>query len=263
MERIKNIIEFIKSKTFFKHLGMSLGSVLVFLTIVYFGLGSYTNHGETITVPSFIGQKPEMLDEFIQNKGLEYSIVDSIFDPSLPKGSVIDQEPSANNKVKKGRTVYLTINSVDPPQIKMPNLIDVSYKQAEAILQTYGLKVGNLIYKPDVAKNAVIDQLFNGQRVKAGDPILKGSIINLVLGDGRGNTEASIPNLIGRDIEEATFVLRGSGLVLGSVNYDATVKDTTIARVYKQSPEYNPDGKINQGETVDLYLTEDQGKIKP
>lgn len=262
MSQLKETLYFIKSRTFIFNVALA-GSILVFLlSLIYLGLGNYTNHGESITVPNFIGVNPNLLDEFVKDKNLRYKIVDSIYNPREPQGAIVEQEPRANAKVKEGRTIYLTINSQTPPQIKMPNLIDVSDRQAEAIMQTYDLKIGQKIYRPDLAKNAVLDQLLGGHSIKPGTLVRKGAVIDLVLGDGVGNTKVNIPKLIGLSRDEAFFVLQGSALSLGAVIYDETVKDTLNARVYKQRPEFLTDNTINQGESVDLYFTESEEKLK-
>lgn len=261
MSKVKDLWEFLRSRKFAFHFALAVSIVVLLLSTIYLGLGNYTNHGESITVPSFRGLDPKDLTQFVQDKGLRYKIVDSIYNPRVPKG-VIDQDPRPDSKVKEGRTVYLTINSVLPPQIRMPNLIDVSDRQAEAMLQTYGLRLGEKIFKPDLAKNAILDQLIDGKPVKPGELVKKGSVVDLVLGDGLGNTKVSVPNLISFTREEAFFVLQGSSLTIGAVIYDETVRDTANAKVYKQVPEYGPDATINQGESVDLFFTESPDKLK-
>ena len=136
----------------------------------------------------------------------------------------------------------------------MPNLIDVSQRQAEAILGSYGLKAGTITYKADLAKNAVLEMSMNGKPLKPGDEIPKGSTIDFVLGDGIGNTEVSIPNLVGLSYDEALFVLKGSGLTQGMVMYDSNVRDSSNAIVYKQSPAQGESINLKQGESIDLYL---------
>jgi eukaryotic-like serine/threonine-protein kinase len=261
MSKVKALWNFLRSRKFAFHFTLAVGIVIVLLSTIYLGLGNYTNHGESVTVPSFKGLHPSELNGFVHDKGLRFRIVDSIYNPRLPKG-VIDQDPRPGSKVKEGRTIYLTINSTQPPQIRMPNLIDVSDRQAEAMLQTFELKLGQKIYKPDLAKNAVLDQLVDGKSVKPGELVKKGAVVDLVLGDGLGNTKVSVPNLINLTKEEALFVLHGSSLTTGAVIFDETVKDTANARVFKQVPAYSRDATLNQGEAIDLFFTESSDKIK-
>ena len=107
---------------------------------------------------------------------------------------------------------------------------------------------------PDLAKNAVLEMSLNGKALEPGSVVDKGSAIDLVLGDGYGDTQVEVPDLIGLNLSEALFVIKGASLTPGSIIYSSSVKDSLKAIVYKQIP--SPDGfsTINQGEVVDLFL---------
>ena len=234
-----------------------LGAV-VFCALLLFAmhqwLNHYTLHGESISVPDLRGLKLDKAATFLHDKNLEYAVVDSIFNLDQQPGVILEQDPAPNSKVKENRTIYLSINASLPPKIKMPDLVDVSLRQAEAILQSNGLKTGNLIYKPDLAKNAVLAQMHRGQEIKPGTEIDKGSVIDLVLGDGLGNTLVTVPDLMNLTRSEALFVLKASSLTIGSINYDNDVVDPDLARVYRQHPTYSDSSRIAQGQAVDIYL---------
>ncbi len=251
---MSNVIKFLTSKTFF--INVTIAILLCFLSVyvVYSWMGRITHHGESISVPDLRGMDISRLESFLDDHTLKFQVIDSLFDGSKDGGTVLEQDPAPESKVKEGRTIYLTVNSATPPKVKMPNLIDVSYRQAEAILQTFGLDVGELIYEPDLAKNAVLDQKYKGSTIKPGVEIFKGSSIDLVLGDGLGSTEVSVPLLIGLTKGEAMFVLKGSSLNLGTVHYDSGTKDSTEALIYKQDPESGVSSNINQGDAIDIFL---------
>jgi eukaryotic-like serine/threonine-protein kinase len=250
---LDNFRAFIKSKTFLYSIIAMVVLVTVSLFLLYNWLNTYTHHGESITVPDVRGLTEEKLIRFIEDKHLRYKIVDSLFEDGKEPGTVIEQDPKPDSKVKENRTIYLTVNSSRPPKVKMPNLVDVSFRQAEAILQTFGLRVGQTIYKPDLAKNAVLAQLYKGRAISQGAEIYKGSAIDLVLGDGLGNAEVPVPNLVTLTRGEAMFVLKGSSLNIGTITFDPGVKNEEEAKVYKQFPV--ADGSsIKQGEAIDIYL---------
>jgi beta-lactam-binding protein with PASTA domain len=251
---LSSLRSFFTSKVFLINLLLALVFVAAVFGFTYTYLGSYTHHGESISVPDLRGLKKERMESFVKDKHLRYAIVDSLFELDKEPGTVIEQDPAPDSKVKENRTIYLTVNASLPPKVKMPDLIDVSYRQAEAILQTFGLKVGSLIYKPDLARNAVLGQRYRGSEISAGKEIPKGSVIDLVLGDGLGNTSVPVPELIGLTKGEALFVLKGSSLNIGTVYYDPGTRDSTNAKVYKQSPQASDSAAISQGEAVDLYL---------
>lgn len=251
---MSNVFEFLKSRIFLINLAIAGLLVLIVGFSISSWLNAFTHHGESISVPDVRGLKIDRLEKFLSDKDLQYKIIDSLFETEKAPGVILEQDPAPNSKVKENRTLYLTINASQPPDVKMPNLIDVSYRQAEAILSSYGLKVGQLIYKPDLAKNAVLDQLYKGSHIEPMKDIPKGSVIDLVLGDGLGSVEVPVPDLTGLTRGEALFVLKGSSLNIGHVKFESSVRDSNNARVYRQEPLPSDDAVMRQGEAVNIYL---------
>ncbi len=245
---------FLRSRTFRINVAVALGLLIALFFFLQNWLGGFTHHGESITVPDIRGMKLERMADYLEENGLTYEVVDSLYELGKQPGTILEQDPAPKSKVKEGRTLYLTIVSSKPPKVKMPELRDVSLRQAQAMLESFGLKVGQLIYKPDLAKNAVLDQLYRGNSIHAGKEINKGSVIDLVLGDGMGNAEVTVPDVSGLTQAEARFALKGSGLNVGSVQFDSGVKDTMHATVYRQVPEADGKTTLTQGEAVNLYL---------
>jgi beta-lactam-binding protein with PASTA domain len=237
------------------HLVASIASMIIILFTLVSWLSSYTNHGETVTVPNIKGMKYAELKEYLGNKNLDVKISDSsMFLLDKGPGVVVEQDPRPNEQVKEGRTIYVSITRTVPPQVKMPNLIDVSQRQAEAILFSYGLRLGSMIYKPDLAKGAILEMSCKGKLLKAGESIAKGSKIDLVLGDGVGITDVAVPNLLNLSLEEAVFVLKGSALNVGEVSYPSGKLDSVNFFVVEQMPMPGDSVFIKQGESVSLKV---------
>ena len=135
---MKNEIKFI-----LKNLSIMIGivaSIIFFIFYIYFPF--ITNHGETITVPNLVGMEIKDLDEFLSDRDLRYEILeDSSYSSEYPPYTVLQQNPSENDKVKENRKIYLTLNSSIPPKIKMPKIINGSVKNAQLILKSYDLKL--------------------------------------------------------------------------------------------------------------------------
>ncbi len=49
---LKNLVPFLKSKTFFKNLALAIVVIVLFFTVVVYYLSSYTRHGEFISLPN-------------------------------------------------------------------------------------------------------------------------------------------------------------------------------------------------------------------
>jgi beta-lactam-binding protein with PASTA domain len=253
---MSNLITILLSRKFLLHLLAAITVALLFIGLAYKWLESYTNHGNTITVPDLRNMTVERAESFLKNKSLRLKIADSsVFELNKPPHVVIEQDPAPGHKVKDNRTIYVSITRSNAPGVKFPDLEDVSLRQAEAILKTYGLLTGKITYKPDLCKNCVLTAMINGRIIKKGEEIPKGSTVDLILGDGIGNIRIPVPDLTGLTLEEALFVLKGSGLNIGAIINDKNVKDSLQAFIYKQVPEALPDAEINQGEAIDVYLS--------
>jgi len=257
---LKNIFQFLKSKTFLKHLAIYIVVLVVVIFCVNTWLKSTTNHGESIQVPDFSKLKLAELDNFIADKQVKYEVIDSIYDPKLPKGIVVKQEPEANAQVKENRTIYLYVTSILPPSVEMPKLVDRSLRQASAMIASYGLKIGKIDYKADQCANCVLEQFVKGKKIEPGTLIEKGTKVDLIVGKGLGDEEVGVPCLLGLTRKEAIERLLENSLAVGAVSFDVA-KDSLQSKVYKQIPACGKETTVNMGATIDIFLTSDKNKI--
>jgi eukaryotic-like serine/threonine-protein kinase len=232
---------------------------LVVLLLIFLGsLDIITHHGKTMKIPAVVGLSIGEARKTLESQGFEIQIQDSIYNDTIPPLQVIKQFPEADNLVKVNRTVYLTINRALAPEIDMPNLLSMTFRNAEMVLRRYGLKLGDTLFKPDFARNSVLDQQYKGESIKPGTKIQQGSEITLVLGNGVG-LEFIVPDLFGLSYREARSAISEAGLIVGSVVPDADVADTMNAFVYRQNPDrFDYEKQVNhirQGQIVDLWLS--------
>jgi beta-lactam-binding protein with PASTA domain len=237
---------------------LAIGIFAVFLL----SLNWLTGHGKAASVPSVTGKSFSEARSMIKKAGFDLNIQDSVYVDSLPAGAVIRQFPEAEEIVKSNRTVFLVINRTEPPEIEMPNLIGYSFRNAEMILKNMDLKIGDTTFKPDFARNAILEQIYNGSPIVAGTKIKKGSSISLVLGDGIGNREFTVPVVTGMTYCEARQLLEENGIVIGAIIANANVSDTCNAWIFKQNPERFDEEKriqrIRSGQTIDVWLQLDK-----
>ncbi len=252
---MSNFIAYIKTKSFRNTLIAAIGTVICLLLIAFFSLRYYTKHGEGLNVPEVKGLPLEQAVSKLEELGLRYEI-DSVYVMDKPPGIVTDQDPDANTFVKGNRTIYLTINTAQAPNVKFPDIENKSLREAQSILESYRLKLGDTTYKPDVAKDVVLEAYFGGQLIKPGEILPTGSRINLTLGDGRGNEEVELPSLIGLTIDEVKFSLKGAMLTLGTVTYEGTITDSANAVVVLQYPLTTDSvTKVKIGTPINLTLS--------
>ncbi|MCG8411819.1 MAG: PASTA domain-containing protein [Bacteroidales bacterium] len=258
--------QFIKSKLFFKHLLLAIGVFLGLIAITFFILRIYTHHGRRLSVPDFSGLTLEETIKKAKANKLRIEIADSVYNNNLPKGTVIKQNPEPNFKVKKRRRIFITLNAMNPEQIRMPNIVDVSIRQAEAILKNAGLEIGRLIHVPDIAVNSVLKQKFEGKDIEEGVLIPKGSKIDLVLGMGLSHQKTQIPDLDRYTLSDAKKTILRAALNVGAVIYDesiATAEDSLNAKIWRQYPSFKDNKKIRLGSTIDLWITVDSTILYP
>ena len=256
-----SFFQFVKSKLFFKNL-LAIVIVTSLLTWVAFKyLNNYTLHGEAVAVPDFSGVSIYELDDFITEKNVRYTIIDSIYDTKKPKGVVISQDPEPNAMVKTDRIIYLYVTALVPPKVLMPKLKDRSLRQAAAILETYGLKVGKIKFIPDQCANCVLQQLHKGEKIEPGTAIEKNTTIDLVVGKGLSDEEVAVPIFIGLSLKDALYKITEASLNEGLIQYD-NPKDSSISKVYRQIPPPSSSNYVKMGSSVDLFLTSDESKIK-
>ena len=248
--------EFIKSRIFFRHLLISVILTAIILFGIFKILAAYTFHGREVVVPDCTGFTLSEIQNSPAFADFEFVVVDSVYDPQKEKGTIVTQDPLAKSKVKEHRKLYLTIIASVPEKVSMPDLKDLTLRQAIATLQTFGLIVGKMEYVPDIGTNAVLRQLYQGKEVRPGTMLQKGAVIDLVLGMGIGGSRIQMPFLIGLTRSEARRLLAADSLYVGAELYTDT-KDTVNARVYKQTPDYSSGLLLNVGQSIDLYYKSD------
>jgi beta-lactam-binding protein with PASTA domain len=256
-----NLIRFVFSILFLKQL--ALVAVLGVGTLVglHYWMGHLTEHDLVVEVPDLRGLATAELEAFMDTVPLPFLIIDSIYSDEVPKGTVADQDPLPGTGAKRGRKIYLTVNALMPQQVKMPDLRNLSIRQARAILETVGLKTGDISFRPDIARNAVLDQEIGTRSVRPGTLIFKGTRIDLVLGDGLSDIEMPMPYLIYQSMDSALAMLRTLSLNLGALVIDTPITDSSLLRVYRQIPAFDPKRTIRGGNSIDLFVTGDTTSI--
>jgi beta-lactam-binding protein with PASTA domain len=237
-------VEFITRRPLWQNILIGFGLTIFLILVFLFMLNRITNHGEYLVVPEVKGKSFLTVQEELESQGFEVVIQDSIYVDSIAPNAIIKQFPEPEATVKVNRVIYLTVNCTVPPTIAMPNLIGMSFRNALLELRSLGLKMGDTTFIPDIAKNAVKDQLSEGVQIKPGSPIRMGSKIDLVIGSGLGGAAVPVPDLFGLTYTEAKLVLELNGITPGVILLDEGLVDTTLGFIYWQNP--NPfDGQSN------------------
>lgn len=226
-------------------------------------LDSYTLHNVSLDVPDIDGFHLSELDAFFDDKDLEYVIIDSIYNSNLPKGIVVDQNPAKGNKVKPGRKIYLTINRLEAPMVRVPDFKGETFRSFVPKLKRIGVDIDTIITRPSDC-DCVIGLFHKGIHYDKGFKIARGESVALIQGI-RSNEKVMVPVLYGKTLNQVKDVLFAVGLGVGQKVFDEGVKnsqDSANAFVFSQNPEPSLDDLIRVGESIDLKFTLDSNKIK-
>jgi len=248
-----SFLGFLFKKKFYIHLGISLVLTVILLVVVIGMLNIYTRHGDAYVVPDLEGMMHDRLYENEATKVFNFLVTDSVYDNSLFPGAIIKQNPSAGSKAKEGRTIYLTIVSYTPKMSIMPELKDLTVRQAVTTLRTSGLKIRKLIFTPHFAGNSVLGQYYEGDTLLAGTEILEGSEIDLHAGLGN-NLLSRVPFVVGLTRDEARGTLQMASFNVGREHY-LDRANPIHSRVYRQYPPWNDE--LLPGDSVTLYFRSD------
>jgi eukaryotic-like serine/threonine-protein kinase len=253
------LFKFITGKPLWINILFSIVLVFIFLFLLLLSLDFFTRHDKTLMIPQVTNLPLDQAEKILKDQDFDIEIQDSIYSDTAAPLSVLRQFPESESIVKQNRTVYLTINRAIAPSVDMPNLEGMSFRTAQLVLKQYGLKLKDTIFRPDFAKNSVLEQQYNKEKIKPGTRLAMGSGIVLVLGSGLGQYEFDVPNLFGMTYPQARNTIESMGLGIGAVVPDADVTDSINAFVYKQSPERltydNRVNRIRPGQTVDLWIS--------
>ncbi len=208
---------------------------------------AYTNHGHGITVPDITRMPLDEAATILKTRGLRYELAAKRSNEAFPPDFVIDQTPNAGMIVKPNRKIYITINTASTPTVVVPEVQDLSLRNATIQLQNYGLQVGNVTYESSRFRNSVLRQ-----SIPSGRRVTQNTTVDLIVGDGLGSVMVRIPDVTNMHLTEAQNALREAGLRVGSIQFQATdrVAPNTILR-YEPFDQPN----VYEGTAIDLIVS--------
>ena len=257
--------EFFKTKTFKVNAFVALGVTILLILFNMIFLRIYTHHGDSVEIPDLKGKAISEVSDILNRKDLRFEIRDSVYSTGASPGTVLDQFPKPGMKVKLNRTIFITLCANSQVLIPMPQLTDISYRQATNLMESSGLIAGKVEYKQSEFPNLVLEQKVNGREVPKGAMIPKGSTVDLVLGSESDGSTSPIPVLRGHNLAEARITLEEALLNMGTITYDEsfTSEDQkSKGMIWKQSPDPKETLDVPRGTSVDIWLTIDSTKIQ-
>ena len=185
-----------------------LSAIAIIAALGYFfmhWLTFTTDHGHEIAVPNLSKLTEEQVEAKLDELDLDYVLLDTVdYRSDFPQFTVVEQDPTPGTKVKVGRKIYIKINTSGYSSVRVPDLVNKTYREAVPTLNALGLEEGTITYVPNLGKDMVLEMRFKGRNLKVGDRVLKSSKIDLVLGDGKMSyqEEENAMDTVAKPIEE-------------------------------------------------------------
>lgn len=243
-----------------KRVLLAIGIFVALAWAALIAVDYYTHHGEAETVPDLRGLYVEEAESMLQNHNLYAQVIDSVFVRDKKLGTIIEQIPAPNSTVKSNRPIYLIINSKQVRKIPLPDVNDVSYRQADAMLKAIGLSVSSVEYSPSEYKDLVIAVKLHGRSIVAGTRVPEGSSLVLVVGSGLGEEGSLVPVIKGLELEAAKQEALAGSMVIGAIEYDVEPngnEDQYI--IYRQRPAAGK--SVPAGTRIDVWLSKDKAML--
>ena len=263
MEKPQNYLSRLRRHPLLWNLALIAAIILAMAVAAHILMQLGTRHGARRTVPDLSGVQLDQAQRIARKHDLQLHINDSLFVPAYEGGIVLDQLPEGGVEVKPGRTVYITINSFRQKMVPVPYVAGRSLRQAKNMLEIAGLEIAELVYRPDIATNYVLEEYCDKKQVTPTTRMEAemGSGVTLYVGVEEGYGTTVVPRLVGFPLKEAKGRLWELGLNVGKVDFDEGINllNQKDARVYIQHP--TAERSAGLGSRVDLRLTLDEKKL--
>lgn len=256
--------KFLFSKQFLKQIAIAIGLIIVITIVVLQLLKLYTRHGESVEVPDLKEITLEDAGRILEGRNLNYQVIDSVYMKNKRTGIIIEQTPAAGEKVKENRSVYLVVSSDKAPMIVLPDVRDISLRNAKSMLESIGFQIIEIEYVPSEYKDLVKDVKIGEKILSPGTKLVKDTGIKLVVGLGElGEDQVNIPSFRAMSKEAAIQQAHANNLTIRMINYDVSPKtpeDEAKYFVYKQNPFTGT--MVQGGSSVDIWLSKDKSLLQ-
>ncbi len=261
---LREIVWFLTSSTFLKNFGGIIGVFGFIIILSFWWLKCYTNHGNSLQVHNYERMALEDAIKLAKSRSFQIIINDSsVYDKEIGPHIVTEQSPKPFSRVKKNRSIYLTITKKEPPMRSLPKLTggndDFNRFRSKCEHHNIKVEVKREVFSVDYESNTILRVFYEGEeitrKINKNFEVPEGSTVEVVV-TTRTSSSVNLPSLVCKKYDAAKFMLGSYNLLVGNVVEDVSVTDRFSAYVYKQVPAYEPGKIIGKGEQIDLYLTQ-------
>ncbi len=203
--------------------------------------------GRRVAVPEIVGRTQEEAQSAITRAGLVWGTPTRAYSDTVVSGSVISCKPPTGTAIPIGQAVTAVI-SRGVEQKTVPDVVGRTEQEARTAITGAGLTVGAVTndYSPTVESGRVISS-----DPKAGQSINHSSAVALVVSKGR--RPATVPDVRGMTVADATAALRKAGLVVGTTTEDYS-DSVESGKVISSNPAAGASGSF-YGDSVSIVVS--------
>jgi beta-lactam-binding protein with PASTA domain len=258
-----SFFDYVRSVEFLKQLLFLAAVFLGVILLAILWLRFYTNHGQKLELPNFVGMNIGEARNLAVHESFELVVNDSVFVVGKPGGIIRDQNPKPESLVKENRKIYVTITKYGSESVSITDLpalygnpfeqkkTELKYRDIECVIKDYGYDPGE--------PGHILEVYYKGELIISKDvkkldvKITKGDKLECIVSRSDGG-DVTIPNLRCLDLDEATFLLETSKLVIGSITKKGTGEPDGIMYIVAQSPAYDGITNIKMGEKISVTV---------
>ena len=253
---------YLRSKVFLRQILLILAVFVVLLLLVQWWLRIYTNHGQKLELPGFIGKSLTEVEQMASLRDFQLVVSDSVFIVGKKGGIITDQNPKPGSMVKENRKIYVTITKYLKETVRVADLptlygnafeqkkTELKYRDIECVVKSYAYDPGE--------PNHILEVYYNGDLIvsregrKDNVVIEKGGTLECVV-SRRDGGDVTIPNLRCKELEEVQFLLESYKLKLGDVAKKGD--DEGVWYIISQSPPYDGITNMKMGEKISVTVS--------
>ncbi|MDX1684059.1 MAG: PASTA domain-containing protein [Saprospiraceae bacterium] len=243
-----------------------IASVVLFVALIFF-LRMYTNHGQKLILPDYVGMNVEDARKSAKENEFEIVVDDSVHIVGKPGGEILSQNPAPESGVKEGRKVYVTIAKYNPDiflSSRLPQLygerFDLKAKELETLFKIKS-NIKAYAYDPG-PRDHILEVQYNGKPIENAKgknnrvEIAKGDQLDFVLSKREGG-RVKVPNLVCKELEAAKFMCQAARLGVGEVIEKGEISDLSTAYVYDQIPKANGE-RVDMGTSIQIFVVQEK-----
>ncbi len=234
-----------------KHILYMIGVSVVILFLVFLFIKMFARQGKEYELPDMRGQALAALED--ENPlDFHFVVIDSLYNPDVEGGTVLQQDPKPGTMVKSRRKIYVTLASYAPADVVLPELSNMSVRSAVSALEAAGLVCGRLRFVDSPYRNVILDCSCKGKMVYAGEKMSQGAVVDLTVGIGEGVAATRVPFVIGQVPAKVRRGILASSLNVGREHFEG-VTDRATAVCYRLDPDYTGVTRYPLGTDVEIW----------